>query len=340
MPLHRILAVVLVGFSILSTVVSVLRNTPAPEAVADVNPGIPVPGLVASRGPRLLVLNLEGTIRSGDPSLAGATVVRRRLVSAAKNKDVKGVLLTINSPGGTVAASQELYRAIQAVHAAGKPVVVSMGDVATSGGYYAASAADVIYANPGTLTGSIGVIISGFNAEELLKNLGIQPQTIKTGPFKDILSFSRPLTTPERNLLQGLVDDSLDQFISDIVQGRQQKPVGAFPEVISETGIRQRQALTYATVKALADGRIVTGRQAQELGLVDVLGGYEAALQGLRTLVGDKDEKLPVGGELPNFNRFLELLQLSSGDPEANLGPLVEPLRHLLSHPPLFSPWK
>ncbi|MEN9206149.1 MAG: signal peptide peptidase SppA [Thermostichales cyanobacterium DRC_bins_46] len=309
MPTHRILALLLVGFAILSTVVSLLQPTTTPE----VTPGIPVLG----RGPRLLVVSLEGAIRSGDPALSGAGVVRRRLSAAAKNPDVKGVLLTINSPGGTVAASQEVYRAIQSLHRAGKPVVVSMGDVAASGGYYAASGADVIYANPGTLTGSIGVIISGFNGEELLKNLGIQSQTIKTGPFKDILSFTRPLTPAERELLQGLVDDSLDQFIRDIVQGRQQQPVGDFRAVLSETTLQQRQALSYERVKALADGRILTGRQAQGVGLVDVLGGYEAALQGLRLLVGDEEEKLPVSGDQPGLNRLLDWLQVGGAESAA-----------------------
>jgi len=333
MPLHRILAFVLVVFSILSTVLSLILPTPVADRTPPTSPGIPVPGLVTGRGPRLVVLNLEGPIRSGDPTLSGAAVVRRRLVSAAKNNDVKGVLLTINSPGGTVAASQELYRAIQAVHGAGKPVVVSMGDVAASGGYYSASAADVIYANPGTLTGSIGVIISGFNAEELLRNLGIQSQTIKTGPFKDILSFTRALTPPERDLLQGLVDDSLDQFISDIVQGRQQKPSGTFGDVVNEAQIRQRQALTYPAVKALADGRILTGRQALDVGLVDVLGGYEEALLGLRLLVGDPDEKLPVGGDLPTLNRFLDLLQSGGTDLVSQdlASTLLDSLRDLLS---------
>ncbi|GAB4217221.1 MAG: hypothetical protein OHK0012_21140 [Synechococcales cyanobacterium] len=316
MPVHRLLALILVGFSVLSTLIGILRPLPAPDPATAPPSGISVPGLVANRGNRLLVLNLEGAIRSGDPSFSGAGVIRRRLVSAAKNEAVKGVLLTINSPGGTVPASQELYRAIQAVHQAGKPVVVSMGDVAASGGYYTASAADLIYANPGTLTGSIGVIISGFNAEELLKNVGIQSQTIKTGTFKDILSFTRPITLAERELLQGLVEDSLDQFIGDIVQGRQQTPVSqtTLEALIDPDTLTRRQSLDYASVKALADGRIFTGRQALAVGLVDDLGGYEEALAALRQLVGDADAKLPISGEAPGLDRFLDLLQQSQAE--------------------------
>jgi protease-4 len=202
--------------------------------------------------------------------------VRDRLRELIEDESVKGVLLSINSPGGTVGASKELYQAVKDLSET-KPVVVSMLDQATSGGYYAASSATKIYANAGTLTGSIGVILSGFNAKELLDRVGIQPQTIKTGPYKDIFSPFRELGDPERQLLQDLLQSTYQEFITDVSKGRK---------------------LDLEVVRKLADGRLYTGQQAKDNKLVDAIGTLDVAIADLRDL-SRKKFNLPESIELP-----------------------------------------
>ncbi|MFN9396706.1 MAG: signal peptide peptidase SppA [Pseudanabaena sp.] len=225
---------------------------------------------------RLELVSLDGVITGARASASGAMAVRDRLRELIEEDSVKGVLLSINSPGGTVGASKELYAAVKDLSEK-KPVVVSMLDQATSGGYYTASSATKIYANAGTLTGSIGVILSGFNAKELLNKVGIQSQTIKTGPYKDIFSSFRDLSDAERQLLQDLLQNTYQEFITDVAQGRK---------------------LDLEVVRKLADGRIYTGRQAKENKLVDVIGTLDEAVADLRTLARKKFN-LPETKELP-----------------------------------------
>ena len=183
------------------------------------------------------------------------------LDAARTDKSIKAVVLRINSPGGSAAASQELYQAIRRLRAE-KPVVCSMGDAAASGGYYMAAACTKIYANPATLTGSIGVISQFVNAESLLKKLGIQGATIKSGKFKDAGSPFRQLRPDERQLFQAMIGDIYQQFVRDVVDGRKPATKGK---------------LTQAALLKIADGRVFTGRQAKQKLLVDELGGlYEA----------------------------------------------------------------
>ncbi len=176
----------------------------------------------------------------------------------------------------------------------GKPVVVSMGDVAASGGYYIASGSDRIFANPGTLTGSIGVIMHLLNWQETEKKLGIQPVVIKSGLFKDIGSADRPMTPEEKTLLQSIIMDSYDQFVCAVAQGRK---------------------MDKEEVKKLADGRIYTGRQALKVKLVDELGGYDEALSALQKTARDKfklDKDLPVDDGASSLNLFSNFFQSSS----------------------------
>lgn len=173
-----------------------------------------------------------------------------------KNDSVKGVLLRVNSPGGVVAPSQEVYQAVYDL-AREKTVVASLGSVAASGGYYAASPAGVIVANPGTLTASIGVKVTLTNIQELLQKLGIEDQGVYSGEFKDAGTVSRPMTDGEREYFQGLVDDMHEQFVQDVALARDMEEQRVFK---------------------LADGRAMTGRQALEAGLVDELGGRSEAL--------------------------------------------------------------
>lgn len=229
---------------------------------------------------RIKVITLSGMIIDDDePSVFTLTdstsSTIKKIRKATENKRIKGVLLRINSPGGTVGTSQEINQAITELKAK-KPVVSTMGDVAASGGYYVACATDKIYANPGTLTGSIGVILNGINFKGLADKLGIQPQVVKSGLFKDIASPYRPMTDEERKILQGLIDDSYDQFVNAVAAGRKMK--------VEE-------------VKKVADGRIFTGRQAKKLGLVDELGSYQDALKDLQAVCKQKynlKDELPV----------------------------------------------
>jgi protease-4 len=240
---------------------------------------------------RLELVSLDGAISGGRGSASGAMGVRDRLRDLIDDESVKGVLLSINSPGGTVGASKELYEAVKDLSAK-KPVVVSMLDQATSGGYYAASPATKIYANAGTLTGSIGVILSGFNAKELLDRVGIQSQTIKTGPYKDIFSPFRELSEPERQLLQELLQSTYQEFISDVAQGRK---------------------MDLEVVRKLADGRIYTGRQAKDNKLVDALGTLDEAIADLRSLSRKKfniseQRELPIRKSPASLERLLDQL--------------------------------
>lgn len=237
----------------------------------DANP--PKKGLSwLSNRDRISVVRIDGVIKDdeGEPSLfsldAGSSA-RKKIRKAADDDHVKAMLIRINSPGGTVGTSQEVYAAVRYFRSKGKPVVVSMSDIAASGGYYIASAADRVYALPGTLTGSIGVIMHLMNLQEIEKKVGIEPVVIKSGQFKDIGSSDRAMTQAEKDLLQSIIMDSYDQFVTAIADGRK---------------------MDKDTVKQLADGRIYSGRQALKVKLIDELGGYDDALANVQTLAKAK----------------------------------------------------
>ncbi|MFN8552891.1 MAG: signal peptide peptidase SppA [Candidatus Obscuribacterales bacterium] len=219
---------------------------------------------------------------------------------ALKNDHVKGILLRINSPGGTVSASQEITGALKAFRKSGRPVVVSMGDLTASGGYYVASASDRILAEPGTLTGSIGVIMHLTNFKGLADKLGIQAEVIKTGQFKDIASSYRAMTPEERTILQTLCNDSYDQFVAAVAEGRK---------------------MNVADVRQIGDGRIYSGRQALKLHLVDQLGGYDESLEVLQKMCKDKlhlTENLPVDDK-SSESLLSTLLESATGLPALHM---------------------
>jgi len=209
-------------------------------------------------GPRVAVVELEGIIVDGDQ-------VVRDLREHGENPAVKAIVVRVNSPGGVVAPTQEIVSAIHRVRKAGKPVVASFGAVAASGGYYVGTAADRIYASPGTLTGSIGVVMQMANIEGLLKKVGVDYVVVKAGAYKDVGNFARPMTPEERRILQALLDDVHGQFITAVAQGRN---------------------LDTNTVRGIADGRIYSGQQALALKLIDTLGGLEDAIEGAGQLAG------------------------------------------------------
>lgn len=222
--------------------------------------------------PKVALARLSGPIsESLDTGLLGGggitpAQVEGLLKRAERDSSVKALVLRIDSPGGTVAASQAIAESIRKFkEKTKKPVVVSMGDVAASGGYYISLFADKIIAHPGTTTGSIGVIALLFSIEDLLQNLGIQPEIFKSGKYKDIFRGLRPLSEEERALLQSYVDEFYEQFVKAVAEGRK---------------------LPVERVRELATGQPYTGAQALQLGLIDQLGSLEDALQIARDLAG------------------------------------------------------
>src|SRR6266540_2372528 len=177
---------------------------------------------------------------------------------------VKAVVVRIDSPGGAVAPTQEIFEEIQRFKKQ-KPMIASMGGMATSGGYYIAAACDKIVANPGTLTGSIGVIMQLNNVEELMKKIGVKGYNIKSGANKDIGSPFQPLSPEGKEILQSLVDNVHSQFVSAVAKGR---------------------GMNEAQVRKLADGRVYSGAQAKELGLVDQFGTLDDAIEFAAKRVG------------------------------------------------------
>ena len=182
-----------------------------------------------------------------------------------EDERIRGIVLRIDSPGGTVGPSQEIYDEVLKTREGKKSIYASMGTLAASGGYYIASAANQIYANPGTLTGSIGVIMAFSNMKGLMDKIGLQPEVIKAGKFKDTGSPARPMTEKERSLLQDVVTDVHQQFIEAVAKGRN---------------------LSVAEVSKVADGRILTGRQALSMNLVDKLGGMQVSIDQLAREIG------------------------------------------------------
>lgn len=190
--------------------------------------------------------------------------VLNQLKRFREDDSIKAIVVRINSPGGAVGPSQEIYREIRRTSAV-KKVVASMGTIATSGGYYIAAGANGIVANPGTITGSIGVIMGFTNYEELLHKIGLTPIVVKSGKYKDIGSPVRKMKPEERKILTDFADKIHKQFIKDVIDGRK---------------------MNRKKVESLADGRIFTGQESKELGLVDRLGNLEDAIEWAGRLGG------------------------------------------------------
>lgn len=218
---------------------------------------------------KIAVLEVDGTIQdNGDgSSLLGSDGYNHRsflkmLERAKDDSAVKGIILRVNSPGGGVYESAEIHKKLEEIKKdAKKPIYVSMGSMAASGGYYISTAADKIYAAPDTLTGSLGVIMEGLNYSKLAEKLGLKTETIKSGEYKDIMSPTRDMTKKEREIMQSMVNDSYEGFVGVISEGRN---------------------LSKADVKKIADGRVYDGRQAKKLHLVDELGYYEDTVKAMK----------------------------------------------------------
>ncbi|PSN18274.1 signal peptide peptidase SppA [filamentous cyanobacterium CCP5] len=214
---------------------------------------------------------------------------RKRVLEALKQveeKNFPALLLRIDSPGGTVGDSQEIYGALLRLREKVK-VVASFGNISASGGVYIGMGAEHIVSNPGTITGSIGVILRGNNLERLLDKVGVSFKVIKSGPYKDILAFDRELTAPEQTILQELIDVSYRQFVQTVATARN---------------------LSEETVRGFADGRIFTGEQALSLGVVDRLGSEEDARVWASELAGldpEQAECITLGEKKPAWRRIL-----------------------------------
>jgi protease-4 len=228
-----------------------------------------ISGCTADKG-KIAVIRLSGVIAdSGQQGLLVSGGISPKLVSdylleAKRDSGVKAVVLRIDSPGGSAAASQEIASSVRNFKEdTGKPVVVSMGDMAASGGYYISAYADKIIANPSTLTGSIGVISQFIYIEGLLDKLGLELEIVKTGKHKDMGIW--PLTDEQKQIMQNITDDLYNQFVAAVAKGR---------------------GLSIESVKELATGQLYTGNQALELGLIDELGGLDTAVNTAANLAG------------------------------------------------------
>ena len=227
--------------------------------------GSDLAGLEMSRGEKVGVVEIVGVI-------ANSRGILEQLKRFREDEDIKAIVIRVDSPGGVVGPSQEIYREVVRTCTT-KKVIASMGAVAASGGYYVIAGADGIVANPGTITGSIGVIMEYTNFRELFHKIGLSPVVIKSGRFKDTGSPVRDMTPEDEQLLKDFVDQLHQQFVSAIAEGRR---------------------IELEKVQELADGRIYTGQDAKEIGLVDRIGNLEDAIEWAGRLAGIEGEIVPV----------------------------------------------
>ena len=223
-----------------------------------------------SFGEKIAVVEIEGIIMDTKDVLED--IVRFR-----DDKDIKGVIVRINSPGGSTGPTQEIFREIKKLREK-KPVYISMGAVCASGGYYIASGGNKIYALPSTITGSIGVIMENVVMEDLFKKIGIQAEPIKAGTYKDMGSPFRKMKQEERAYIQEILDSIHNQFIKDIAESRK---------------------MNVEIVKQYADGRVFTGIQAKSFGLVDVIGTYYDTIEDMKKALNIKGKPVIVKGKSP-----------------------------------------
>ena len=235
-------------------------------------------GSPLSFGAKIGVIPIEGTLEDSHHILS-------QIVQFREDNSIRAILLRINSPGGRVAPAQEIYREIRRTTQR-KRVIVSMGDVAASGGYYVAAAADRIVANPGTILGSIGVIMEFLQVQELLKKAGVGLEVLKSGEFKDIGSPHREMTPRERALMMEMLHDIQDQFVQAVAQGRK---------------------IPREEIERIADGRVFSGKRGKELGLVDQLGNFQDAVTLAKRMTGIQGDVTLVYPEKPSIG-LLELL--------------------------------
>lgn len=239
---------------------------------------------------KVAVIGIYGAIYKKDPSFSyrGSDLVVNLIKKYGEDKDIKAIVLDINSPGGSVGAVQEIYSMIKKIKEQyKKPIVAHFGEVAASGGYYIAMACDKIVSNSGTITGSIGVIFSTAEGNDLFKKIGLKTNTIKSGKFKDIGSFFREMTKEEKELLQKMIDDTYNNFIDVVAKGRK---------------------MDINKVRELSDGRIFTGNQAYQLNLVDKIGDLYDAIDEAATMAGIGKNPVVVRAKPGLFDNIFEMI--------------------------------
>lgn len=236
------------------------------------------------------VIPIIGTIED-------STELLKQITTFTKDKSIKAIILRIDSPGGGVGASQEIYREIMRTREV-KKVIVSMGGTAASGGYYIAAAGNKIIANPGTITGSIGVIMQYYQYRELAEKIGLKMEVIKSGEYKDIGNPHRELTEKDKAILDAVISDIQRQFVNDVAKGRNLSP---------------------EKVREIADGRIFTGAMAKEWGLVDQLGNFEDAVVHAKEDAGIEGE---VNLVYPEKKR-LSILDLIAGEAAESISKVI-----------------
>lgn len=293
-------------------------------------------GSIITNANRIAVLELEGAIASSYESSffskeANASSLLKALINMQTDNEIKGVIIKINSPGGTVAMSQNIYNQIIKLREK-KPVVVVLDDIAASGGYYIACAADRIIAQEGTLTGSVGVIFSFMDYHNLLINkLSVNPVVIKSGKYKDIGSGLREMTPEEQKLMQDIINDSYNQFVTAIVNARVNR---------HDNYSIEKTALTIQNLENHADGRVFTGRQAKKIGFVDMLGDIDTAKEIVEIMAQEKfKNKLPA--KLVKYARKSSFSEYFSSFAEYNSKTNLQitdfiPTSMILSRKPLY----
>jgi protease IV len=273
---------------------------------------------------KIVVIPMEGVIMGGTDEWTGQSLVSRtkeQLQRAEEDDDVRAVILRVDSPGGEVLASDEIYKLIAAFQKnSAKPVIASMGSLAASGGYYVSAPCRWIVANDLTITGSIGVIMAGYNWRGLLNKIGVQPQVFKSGQFKDMLSPDKEpseISAEEKAMVQALIDETYERFSTVVAEGR---------AAAAAANNGEGRALV-TNWKEFADGRVFSGKRAFELGYVDELGNFDTAVERALTLADVEDATLVQYVQPPGF-AFLRLFGKTEAPRiELDLGIELPPVR-------------
>jgi protease-4 len=268
----------------------------------------PSSGLIFNE--KIGVIPIDGTISSSQ-------TVTSQLVKFKKEKGIKAIILRINSPGGAVGPTQEIYREVMKTVPV-KKVIASMGTVAASGGYYIAAAADRIVAAPGTITGSIGVIMQFIQLEGLLDKIGVQFEILKSGEFKDVGSPDRKMTERDREMLNALIQDIQEQFVNGVAKGRN---------------------MPVEKVRKIADGRVFSGARAKDLGLVDVLGNFQDAVELAKEMAGIKGDVTLVYAKKSRLQLLDLLLETAARSVNKFLQGMKTQIEYRWSGPPGVGPY-
>ena len=339
--IFEIILIVLLAFSLFGNLIQLIYNALpfqhggfAGETFGtsrEIGPKLEECVLESSKSPnKIAVINVDGIITSHGMDGGGynlVDVIQAQLDRAASDNQVKAVVLKVDSPGGEVLASDEIYNAIRGFQtdetdSKGKPVICSMGSLAASGGYYISSGCRWIVANDLTITGSIGVIMHGWNYRGLMDKIGVAPMTYKSGKFKDMLSGERAtneIPAEEQAMVQGLIDETYGKFKDVVADGR---------SAAHDLNKKQGKALA-DNWEEFADGRVVSGSQALALGLVDELGDFDAAVDRAMTIAGIKKASLIEYRQRYDLSSFLSLFGQSgkARDIKLDLGVDIPKLR-------------